>query len=87
MISYDIEDDKVRRRVHGILKDHGDRVQFSVFECWLNRPELITLRSRLQQEIQDGDSLRWYPLCRWCSQSIDWQGQGAPAEDADFHLL
>ncbi|MGH8477117.1 MAG: CRISPR-associated endonuclease Cas2 [Methylococcales bacterium] len=87
MISYDIEDDKVRRRVHDVLKDHGERVQFSVFECWLDRPELVELRTRLQEEIQDQDSIRWYPLCRWCSRSIEWQGQGLAAEDADYHLL
>ena len=87
MISYDIEDNKVRRHVHNHLKDRGERVQYSVFECWLNRRQLSELRTRLQTEIKDGDSVRWYPLCAWCAQSIDWHGRGSPAEDADFHLL
>jgi CRISPR-associated protein Cas2 len=87
MISYDIEDNRVRRRVHDLLKDHGARVQFSVFECWLDSRQVAGLRIRVQREIQDRDSVRWYPLCAWCKRSIDWHGQGSRAEDADFHLL
>ncbi|MGR9108436.1 MAG: CRISPR-associated endonuclease Cas2 [Gammaproteobacteria bacterium] len=87
MISYDIEDDKVRRRVSDLLKNHGKRVQYSVFECWLSGRELTGLRVRLQREIDEGDRVRWYPLCRWCSASVEWFGQGSSARDEDFHVL
>lgn len=87
MITYDIEDDRVRRRVHDLLKNHGERVQYSVFECWLDVRELARLRDRLRREIEDSDSLRWYPLCHWCAESIEWHGQGKAAGDDDFYLL
>ncbi len=87
VVSYDIEDDKIRRQVHTILKDHGERAQYSVFECWLDSKQLTRLRQKLRDTVDESDSIRWYPLCKWCSRSIEWQGQGNSAKDADFHLL
>lgn len=40
LISYDIPDDRRRVRVAKTLKDYGDRVQYSVFECILAGPLL-----------------------------------------------
>ncbi len=87
MIAYDITDDRGRRRVHNILKDHGERVQYSVFECWLNAPTLSELRRRIREELETADSVRWYPLCAWCKEGVHWQGVGKPPEDPDYYLL
>jgi len=87
MITYDIEDDRSRRRVHNILKNHGKRVQYSVFECWLNDDVMAILRMDVSQELETGDTVRWYPLCAWCHKEITWQGTGTPADDPAFHLL
>ena len=35
LVTYDIKDDKKRNKVCNILKDYGNRVQYSVFECYL----------------------------------------------------
>lgn len=89
MISYDITDDKNRRRIHALLKDHGQRVQYSVFECELNRRQQQALRARLGEYLNkaDGDSIRWYPVCHWCLAEIQVIGSG-PAPDCDgFYLL
>ncbi|MFW5443046.1 MAG: CRISPR-associated endonuclease Cas2 [Methylococcaceae bacterium] len=37
MIAYDISDHRQRRSIFNLLKDHGQRVQFSVFECELSK--------------------------------------------------
>lgn len=87
MVAYDISDDRRRRRVHGILKDYGARVQFSVFECRLSATQLAMLRGRLSAELESGDSVRWYPLCAWCSEAVVFQGAGLPPDDAEFFLL
>lgn len=47
LISYDIADDKRRTRVFNILRDNGNRAQYSVFFCQLNRRELATVRGLL----------------------------------------
>lgn len=87
LISYDIADDKIRRRVFNRLKDCGKPVQYSVFECHLDDAMLQALRQRLQAEIDVGDSVRWYPLCGWCCEKVSFQGVGLPPEDQRFFLL
>jgi CRISPR-associated protein Cas2 len=47
LICYDITDDKRRDRVFKVCKDHGEHLQFSVFECDLNAMELTGLRREL----------------------------------------
>ena len=37
MVSYDIVEDRARTKVMKFLKDYGNRVQLSVFECDLHR--------------------------------------------------
>jgi CRISPR-associated protein Cas2 len=44
MVAYDIEDDRIRRKVHHTLKNYGTPVQYSVFECRLNQSRLNELR-------------------------------------------
>ncbi len=87
MIAYDISDDKQRRVVHELLKDHGQRVQYSVFECELSKQQLMALRTQLSAALDAEDSIRWYPLCRWCEANVDWVGQGQAPQFDDYHLL
>ena len=65
VISYDIEDDKRRTRIHRILKNFGQWVQYSLFECQLTRAQYLHLRHRLDNVIHKtkGDKLRFYFLC------------------------
>jgi len=87
VIAYDIEDDAVRRRVHDILKNHGQRVQYSVFECWLTKSELESLHATVKAEIDSGDQVRWYPPCHSCQQGIERQGGSGSSEDKEYYLL
>ena len=51
------------RRVAKICEGHGQRVQFSVFECTVNDAQFEILRCRLLKTIHPGeDSLRIYTL-------------------------
>ncbi len=87
MVTYDIEDNRVRRRVHNMLKNHGKRVQYSVFECWLSVNNIEGLRQKVTQELDVCDAVRWYPLCSWCQKKISWQGRGNVSDDPKYHLL
>lgn len=53
VISYDISDDKRRMRVFELLLGNGDHVQFSVFLADLSQRELIVLRTKLLQIINE----------------------------------
>lgn len=77
VVAYDIPDDRRRTRVAHLLEGAGTRVQYSVFECRLNRTEMQALRQRLLELTEaDQDHLRWYPLCGPCSTRIGEQGLG-----------
>ena len=64
IVSYDISDDKRRRKVAKILEGHGYRVQFSVFECDLEDHQIKKLWIRLKPLVstKKGESIRFYPL-------------------------
>jgi CRISPR-associated protein Cas2 len=46
VVSYDIHDDKRRNRIHKVLKNFGERIQFSVFECDLTKDQLSACSMR-----------------------------------------
>ena len=87
MIAYDIQDDKIRRAVHTLLKNYGEKVQFSVFECRLYRQQLETLRIELVKKIEDGDTIRYYPICSCCETKIFCQGVGQETVMEKYFLL
>ncbi len=68
VVSYDVSttDRAGRRRLRRIARaclDHGQRVQFSVFECEVTPAAWIALRGRLMDEMEvEKDSLRFYFL-------------------------
>lgn len=46
LVAYDIREPKRLRRVCKLMEEHGDRLQYSVFICDLDRSELVHLRHR-----------------------------------------
>ena len=67
VIAYDIADDRRRDAVSTMLADHGQRVNYSVFECELDRPAFETLRAQLSKTIKAGeDRVLFYRLCEEC---------------------
>ncbi|MBL8605596.1 MAG: CRISPR-associated endonuclease Cas2 [Myxococcales bacterium] len=47
LVSYDVTNDKRRGKVHRALQNHGDWLQYSLFQCDLNPRELVALRTTL----------------------------------------
>lgn len=81
LVSYDIPDDKRRTRVARLLEGYGQRVQFSVFEVWLDDTLRRELLAGLNQRIDpDQDSVRLYWLCAACQKKVITLGQGTPPE-------
>jgi CRISPR-associated protein Cas2 len=66
VISYDLTDDKRRRKVALFLESLGYRVQYSVFECAMTDAGLRRALSSLRPQITGNDSLRAYRLCENC---------------------
>ncbi|MGR5243179.1 CRISPR-associated endonuclease Cas2 [Vibrio sp. PNB23_22_6] len=63
LVSFDISDNKRRRRAVKTILGYGNRVQYSVFECLLRRKELRRLQRQLKHIIEPTDRVLYYPLC------------------------
>lgn len=51
IVTYDIRNDKRLRRVFRTLRNWGDHLQYSVFECQLNPVDLLRLKAELREII------------------------------------
>lgn len=74
IVSYDIESDRKRNKVAGILEGYGVRVQYSVFECVISGEECTAMKTRLGKLFEKGknnDSIRIYKLCKGCVDNIE----------------
>lgn len=77
VVCYDIPQDRRRNRVCRLLKNYGDRAQYSVFECLLRRKELRQLKQRLKSLIVlKEDDVRFYRLCENClRKTVVWSNK------------
>ena len=67
LITYDIEDDKRRKKISDLLEGYGVRVNFSVFEFYLNKKELDEILKEAKKILdKKNDSFRVYRLCERC---------------------
>jgi CRISPR-associated protein Cas2 len=88
IVSYDVPDDRRRARIHSALTSFGTWVQYSVFECFLNRKQRILLEARLLKEMhQREDTIRIYGLCGGCLPKVEILGQGNPPKEDTIYLL
>lgn len=68
LITYDVNTESSQgrsrlRRVAKVCVDYGQRVQNSVFECWLDPVQLLNVKDKLLHIINESeDSLRIYNL-------------------------
>lgn len=61
VVSYDITDDKRRTKIMKTLKNFGRHVQFSVFECELDKAAYDRLRGKLDKlVVPKEDNVRFY---------------------------
>lgn len=71
VISYDIEENRVRRKLSKLLEGYGVRVQYSVFECEISEKRFQELYKKIFRltEGMEG-SVRFYSICRNCENKI-----------------
>jgi len=85
VIAYDIPDDDRRNKMSTLLAGYGERVQLSVFECWLNEAMLLELQERLL-EAMDGseDAVRIYQVA---VGGVTTLGVGKPLEPPESYVI
>ncbi len=85
VIAYDIPEDRRRTKVHKILLGFGKWTQYSLFECFLTRKQLVLLRSKLAEHlVEKQDSVRFYQLCANCVERVETVGGPPPVEELLF---
>lgn len=68
LVTYDVKTDsdggaRRLRRIAKICKNHGQRVQYSVFECLVDPAQWVLFKQELIEEMnKEEDSLRFYFL-------------------------
>jgi CRISPR-associated protein Cas2 len=84
--SYDIRDPKRLAKVAKIMKDYGERVLKSVFECNLNDEQFRSIHKRVEAIIDHmEDSVRYYFVCEKCVGNVEISGLGNGfAEDEEL---
>ena len=83
VISYDVHDDKRRGRIFKALKNFGQWMQYSVFECDLDKANFLRLKDRLDHliDVSKEDSVRFYFLCEGCKRQIERVGGEKPRKE------
>ena len=77
IVSYDIVDVKCRAKLSKKMVGYGQRVQKSVFECWLSPSRYARLMALIASIIdEDEDTVRVYQLCADCLPKIELFGSG-----------
>jgi CRISPR-associated protein Cas2 len=67
VVVYDISNDRRRTKLHNTLLDYGSPVQYSVFECLLDKEGLARMKEATARVIKPRvDRVRYYYLCAAC---------------------
>jgi CRISPR-associated protein Cas2 len=88
LICYDTPDNKRRRRIVQALEELTERVQWSVFEGWMNASQIRDLSRRLKRVIDPAaDNLRIYRLCHYCREEVELLGVSRPTELVKYWIF
>ncbi len=88
VVSYDVEDDRRRDRVMKAIAGHGERAQYSVFECEVRPAEVDALEARLRELIDPRvDDVRLYLLCKHCLGKVRLLGKAERYRRRSFVIV
>ena len=70
LICYDVRDPKRLRKAAKLLEGFGERMQYSVFRCWLSTSQLESLRWKMTELLDPVDDVLFIPMCGRCVEGI-----------------
>ncbi len=88
-VSYDITDDKIRKKLFKYLKNYGVPVQKSVFELRKSSKDIEQIKKDITDKfkISKTDSIRFYKVCKECMKKIVVQGIGGKTVTSEFYIV
>lgn len=70
IVCYDIRCPKRWRKAYKLIEGYGERVQYSIFRCWLNQRIREKLRWELEKILAQEDSILFIRLSNRCLEDI-----------------
>ena len=78
VVAYDVVSDRRRLRLSRYLATYGNRINLSVFECYVPVAEVPTFKTKAASFAHmSTDTVVFYALCLNCIASIERVGMGA----------
>lgn len=72
VVAYDISSNRRRTKLHDLLLQYGNPVQYSVFECLLETNRLQDMKHAIDRVIRPRvDRIRYYFLCQACLKKVE----------------
>ena len=88
VVVYDISNDKRRTKLHNALRNFGSPVQYSVFECILEKTEYNQLKQSVRKIIRPRlDHIRYYTICGACRDKIEIIGRTEIVSEKDVIVV
>jgi CRISPR-associated protein Cas2 len=82
LICYDVRSPERLRKTARHLEGYGERMQYSVFRCWLTVTQMEKLRWELTELLAPEDDVLLIPLCSRCVDHI--QGTHSALKQPDW---
>ncbi len=70
LVCYDVREAGRLRKTARHMEGYGERVQYSVFRCWLTPRQMEQLRWELTQVLASEDDVLLIPICGPCASGV-----------------
>lgn len=87
LVSYDVREPQRLRRVGGLMRGYGDRIQYSVFRCRMSERQKQRMLWELSMVMRPEDALIVVPLCEKCCRRVEIKGSGTWPDDLALVVL
>lgn len=88
VVVYDISNNRRRTKLHDLLLQYGNPVQYSVFECLLETSRLEEMKEEVSTVIHPRvDRVRYYFLCQACLKKVEFTSGPEVLDDRDVIVV
>lgn len=89
LVCYDIRSPKRWRKAYKLLNGYGERLQYSIFRCWLSPRSREKLRWELEKVLETEDDLLLIRLSHQCVRDLQGYNRSDAwvLEEASFRVL
>lgn len=88
IVVYDIPDNKRRTKLSNFLEGYGRRIQYSVFECFLNLNEMQQLYKAIKKKVNtEKDNVRFYWIAPEAVSRTLTIGSELPKQPSSYYVI